>query len=71
MNKIESPSAALSADTAVNAHTEQPVSTPDTEGEHANTSFYEVGGAINITMITAFFIWAFRAWKKADKHKGR
>ena len=71
MNKIESPSAALSADTAVNAHTEQPVSTPDTEGEHASTSFYVIGGAINITMITAYFIWAFRAWKKADKRKGR
>jgi len=42
MNKIESPS----ADIAVNAHTEQPVSTPEVEGEHASTGFYVIGGAI-------------------------
>jgi len=67
MNKIESP--AISS--AVSAHTEQPVSVPETEGEHASTSFYVIGGVINITMITAYFIWAYRAWKKADKRGGR
>ena len=67
MNNIESPS----TNTAVNTHTEQPVSIPEAEGEHASTSFYVVGGVINITMITAYFIWAYRAWKKADKRGGR
>ena len=67
MNKIESPS----TNTAVSAHTEQPVSVPEAEGEHASTSFYVIGGVINITMILAYFFWAFGAWKKADKRGGR
>ena len=67
MNKIESPSTS----TAVKVHTEQPVSVPELEEKDLTTNFYLVGGAINITMITAYFIWAFRAWKKADKRKGR
>ena len=67
MNKIELPSTS----TAVNAHTEQPVSVPEAEGDHASMSFYVIGGVINITMITAYFIWAYRAWKKADKRGGR
>ena len=67
MNKIESPS----TNTAVSAHTEQAVSVSAQEEKDLTTNFYLVGGAINITMITAYFIWAFRAWKKADKRKGR
>ena len=67
MNKIELPSTS----TAVSSHTEQPVSVPEVEGKNASMSFYVIGGVINITMITAYFIWAFRAWKKADKRKGR
>jgi len=67
MNKIESPA----TNTAVSTHTEQPASVPAVEGEHASTSFYVIGGVINITMILAYFIWAFGAWKKADKRKGR
>ena len=56
---------------AVSSHTEQPVSTPEVAGEHASISFYVIGGAINIIMITAYFIWAYRAWKKAGKRGGR
>jgi hypothetical protein len=67
MNEIESPSMS----TAVNAHTEQPVSVPELEEKDPTINFYLVGGAINITMIAAYFIWAFRAWKRADKRKGR
>ena len=67
MNKIESPL----TNTAVSVHTEQPVSVPGVEEKDLTTNFYLVGGAINITMITAYFIWAFRAWKKADKRGGR
>ena len=66
MNKLESPATSI----AVSTHTEQPVSVPE-EGEHASTSFYVIGGVINITMILAYFIWAFGAWKKADKRGGR
>ena len=67
MNEIESPSTSI----AVSAHTEQTISVSQQEEKDLTTNFYLVGGAINITMITAYFIWAFRAWKKADKRKGR
>lgn len=67
MNKIES----QSTSTAVSMHTEQPVSVPEVEEKDLSTNFYLVGGVINITMIAAYFIWAFAAWKKADKRKGR
>ena len=67
MNKIESPS----TNTAVSAHTEQPVSVPEAGNEGPSMNFFVIGGVINITMITAYFIWAYRAWKKADKRGGR
>ena len=67
MNKIESPSTSV----AVSAHTEQSISAAAQEEKDLTTNFYLVGGAINITMIMAYFIWAFRAWRKADKRKGR
>ena len=49
MNKLELPSTS----TAVSAHTEQPVSVPEVEEKDLSINFYLVGGAINITMITA------------------
>ena len=67
MNKIEPPS----TNTAVSAHTEQPVSVSAQEEKDHTTNFFLVGGVINITMIAAYFIWAFGAWRKADKRKGR
>ena len=67
MNEIDSPS--TSAD--VIAHIEQPVSVPEVEEHAPSANFFVIGGVINITMITAYFIWAFRAWKKADKRGGR
>ena len=65
MNKIELPSSS----TAVNAHTEQSISVSEQEEKDLTTNFYLVGGVVNITMITAYFIWAFRAWKKTGKKK--
>ena len=60
---------------AVNAHTEQSVtdyaSDPVSEEHNPGTSFFVIGGVINITMILAYFVWAFGAWKKVDKRKGR
>jgi len=57
--------------TTANAHIEQPVSVSAQEEKDLTTNFYMVGGVINITMIAAYFIWAFGAWKKTDKRKGR
>ncbi len=67
MNKIESPSTSI----ATTVHVEQAVSVSAAEEKDMTANFYIVGGVINITMITAYFIWAFKAWKKADKRKGR
>ena len=55
------------ATNAVNLHTEQPVSVSADEEKDQSINFYIVGGVINILMITAYFIWAFRAWRKAGK----
>ena len=46
-------------------HTEQPVQA--VEQEDLTMNFFVVGGVINITMILAYFVWAFRQWKKIDK----
>lgn len=54
---------------AVNLHTEQPVSASAAEEKDQSTNFYIVGGVINILMITAYFVWAFGAWRKAGKRK--
>jgi hypothetical protein len=53
----------------ISTHIEQPVSVPEVGKEDLTTNFYIIGGVINITMITAYFIWAFYAWKKTDKRK--
>ena len=66
MNTVES----SSANSSVSLHTEQPVSVSAEEEKDLTTNFYVVGGVINIVMIAAYFIWAFGAWKKADKRKG-
>lgn len=68
MSKIES---AISSQTVSSTHTEQPVSTTDTDEHSPGTSFFVIGGIINITMILAYFVWAVYAWKKADKQKRR
>ena len=67
MNKTE----ASSIDTVVSVYTEQAVSAPETAEKDLSMNFFVVGGVINIVMITAYFIWAFRAWKRADKRGGR
>ncbi len=67
MNTIES----TSTNSIASVHTEQPVSAPEVDEKDLTTNFYLVGGVINITMITAYFIWAYKAWKRADKRKGR
>jgi len=56
---------------SLNTYTEQPVSAPPAEEKDLTINFFVVGGIINITMILAYFVWAFGAWKKADKRKGR
>lgn len=67
MNTVETSSTSSS----VSLHTEQPVSVSAEEEKDLTTNFYVVGGVINIVMIISYFIWAFGAWKKVGKRKGR
>lgn len=67
MNTPELPSTSSSH----SAHTEQPASVPQEEKKDLTNNFFLIGGVINIVMIMAYFVWAFGAWKRADKQKGR
>ena len=53
-----------STDATLAAHIEQPVQ--EVEQKELITNFFVIGGIINITMILAYFVWAFRQWKKID-----
>ena len=67
MNTIEQPAQSQT----VSTHTEEPVAAPVSDEHNPGATFFVIGGVINITMILAYFIWAFGAWKKVDKRKGR
>ena len=43
------------------ASTEQPV--PVQQGEHLY-GFFAIGMIVNVVMLIAFFIWAYRQWHK-------
>ena len=51
------------------ATTEQVVPVGKAEEKDLTINFFVVGGAINISMILAYFVWAFFQWKKIDKRK--
>jgi len=59
MNTAES----FSAGSAIAVHSEQPA--PDHEAGRGDlTTFFTVGVVINLVMITAYFIWAYKQWGK-------
>ena len=47
---------------AKTVQTTQPA--PAHDGADGILAFFAVGIVINLVMITAYFIWAFRQWKK-------
>ncbi len=47
--------------------TEQPEPVAEIEQKDSMTGFFAVGLVINIVMITAFFIWAYKQWGKTGK----
>ena len=52
------------------ATAEEIVPVQTAEDKDATMGFFVIGGVINISMILAYFIWAFFQWKKIDKrHK--
>jgi hypothetical protein len=61
MPEIESGPSPATSTLAV--HTEQPAPVIEAEREDLAV-FFTVGVVINIVMITAYFIWAYKQWGK-------
>ena len=49
------------------AYTEQPVADSPPEQKDPLIVFFGIGIVINLVMITAYFIWAYKQWKKPGK----
>jgi hypothetical protein len=62
MNTKES----FAASSMLEVHSEQPVPLHENEQNGPSTAFFVVGAVINIVMITAYFIWAYKQWKKKE-----
>jgi heme/copper-type cytochrome/quinol oxidase subunit 2 len=48
-------------------YTEQPAADSRLEQKDSMIGFFGIGIVINVVMITAYFIWAYKQWKKSDK----
>ena len=48
---------------AVTVHSEEPAAVIEVEREDLS-AFFTVGIIINIVMVTAYFVWAFKQWGK-------
>jgi hypothetical protein len=48
-------------------YTEQPAADSRPEQNDSMIGFFGIGVVINVVMITAYFIWAYKQWKKSDK----
>lgn len=55
-----------SAGSTLAVHSEQPAPVIEVEQKDL-TAFFAVGLVINIVMITAFFIWAYKQWNKSGR----
>jgi cytochrome bd-type quinol oxidase subunit 2 len=49
------------------SYTEQPAVDSGLEQNHPMLGFFGIGIVINVIMITAYFIWAYKQWKKIDR----
>ena len=56
-----------STDGTLATHIEQPVTVQEVSEKDTTMGFFVIGGVVNITLILAYFIWAFFQWKKIDK----
>jgi heme/copper-type cytochrome/quinol oxidase subunit 2 len=61
MNKAES----ITAGSTLAVQSEQPAPAIE-DGREDLTTFFAVGIVINIVMITAYFVWAFKQWNKTE-----
>jgi hypothetical protein len=49
------------------SYTEQPTLDSGLPQNDPLIVFFGIGIVINVVMITAYFIWAYKQWKKTDK----
>ncbi|MCP4981978.1 MAG: hypothetical protein GY935_15970 [Gammaproteobacteria bacterium] len=49
------------------SYTEQPTDDPLPEQNGPSMTFWGIGIVINVVMITAYFVWAYKQWKKIDR----
>jgi heme/copper-type cytochrome/quinol oxidase subunit 2 len=49
------------------AYIEQPAADSKLEQNDSMIGFFGIGVVINVVMITAYFIWAYKQWKKNDR----
>jgi cytochrome bd-type quinol oxidase subunit 2 len=49
------------------SYTEQPAVDIKPEQNDSMLGFFGIGVVINLLMITAYFIWAYKQWKKSDR----
>ena len=59
MNTVDS----LSTVSTLELHSEQPAPVIEVERDDL-TAFFAVGIVINLVMITAYFVWAYKQWGK-------
>ena len=52
-------------------YTEQPLADSDLPQNDPMIGFFGIGVVINVVMITAYFIWAYKQWKKTDRQDER
>jgi len=48
-------------------YSEQSDANPVLPGHEAPIGFFAIGIVINLVLITAYFIWAYKQWKKPQK----
>jgi hypothetical protein len=49
------------------SYSEQAVADPATPQHEAPIGFFAIGIVVNLVLITAYFIWAYKQWKKPGK----
>ena len=49
------------------SYSEQTAVDPVTPQHEVSIGFFAIGIVVNLVLITAYFIWAYKQWKKPDK----
>ena len=49
------------------SYSEQTESDPATPQHEPSMGFFTIGIVINVVLITAYFIWAYKQWKKPGR----